>query len=182
MSSLARAIVALAPTKRRRFLWCAWWTGTPTVEDFRPPDAWGGGATSEAEARASEEGLARLRRAFERYRELILGSSYQQAFGGPHLEFHIGLAELSQNPFFPPVVETLLRAVPQSLRESEFNTLGEAELRDLTTLPILLKGVLTAEDALLAAERGVDGLIVSNHDGGAYGFRAAPDPPGLPGA
>lgn len=36
-------------------------------------------------------------------------------------------------------------------------------LRDLTTLPILLKGVLCAEDALLALEHGVDGLIVSNH-------------------
>lgn len=38
-----------------------------------------------------------------------------------------------------------------------------ARLRELTTLPILLKGVLAAEDALLALERGVDGLIVSNH-------------------
>jgi 4-hydroxymandelate oxidase len=38
-----------------------------------------------------------------------------------------------------------------------------ARLRDLTALPILLKGVLSAEDALLALERGVDGLIVSNH-------------------
>jgi 4-hydroxymandelate oxidase len=38
-----------------------------------------------------------------------------------------------------------------------------ARIRDLTALPILLKGVLAAEDALLALERGVDGLIVSNH-------------------
>jgi hypothetical protein len=50
VTSLARAIVALAPTKRRRLVWCAWWTGLPTVEEFRPPDAWGGGATSAAEA------------------------------------------------------------------------------------------------------------------------------------
>lgn len=50
MTSLARAIVALAPTKRRRLVWCAWWTGLPTVEEFRAPDAWGGGATSVAEA------------------------------------------------------------------------------------------------------------------------------------
>jgi 4-hydroxymandelate oxidase len=40
-----------------------------------------------------------------------------------------------------------------------------AWLRTLTTLPILLKGVLTAEDALLAVEHGVDGIIVSNHGG-----------------
>jgi 4-hydroxymandelate oxidase len=32
-------------------------------------------------------------------------------------------------------------------------------------LPILVKGILTAEDALLALERGVAGIIVSNHGG-----------------
>jgi 4-hydroxymandelate oxidase len=38
-------------------------------------------------------------------------------------------------------------------------------LRSITPLPILLKGILTAEDALLAVERGVDGIVVSNHGG-----------------
>lgn len=38
-------------------------------------------------------------------------------------------------------------------------------LRELTTLPLLVKGVLTAEDALAARERGVNGIIVSNHGG-----------------
>lgn len=38
-------------------------------------------------------------------------------------------------------------------------------LRSLTSLPILVKGVLTAEDALLAVERGVAGIVVSNHGG-----------------
>ena len=32
-------------------------------------------------------------------------------------------------------------------------------------LPLVLKGILTAEDALLGVERGVDGIIVSNHGG-----------------
>ncbi|KAL0131256.1 hypothetical protein PUN28_002670 [Cardiocondyla obscurior] len=36
-------------------------------------------------------------------------------------------------------------------------------LKKITTLPIILKGVLTAEDARLAVEIGVDGIIVSNH-------------------
>lgn len=40
-----------------------------------------------------------------------------------------------------------------------------AWLRSLTSLPILLKGILTAEDALLALEHGMDGVIVSNHGG-----------------
>jgi len=38
-------------------------------------------------------------------------------------------------------------------------------LRSITSLPILLKGILTAEDALLALEHGVAGIIVSNHGG-----------------
>src|SRR5581483_946323 len=37
------------------------------------------------------------------------------------------------------------------------------ELRGLTSLPIILKGILTAEDAAKAVEFGVSGIIVSNH-------------------
>jgi lactate 2-monooxygenase len=40
-----------------------------------------------------------------------------------------------------------------------------AFLRGLTDLPILLKGVLHADDARSAAEHGIDGLVVSNHGG-----------------
>lgn len=38
-------------------------------------------------------------------------------------------------------------------------------LRSLSPLPIVLKGVLTAEDACRARDRGIHGLIVSNHGG-----------------
>jgi 4-hydroxymandelate oxidase len=38
-------------------------------------------------------------------------------------------------------------------------------LRSLTKLPIVLKGILTAEDALLALEHDIQGIIVSNHGG-----------------
>jgi len=40
-----------------------------------------------------------------------------------------------------------------------------AWLRDLSSLPVLVKGVLTGEDAALAIDAGADGLIVSNHGG-----------------
>jgi lactate 2-monooxygenase len=40
-----------------------------------------------------------------------------------------------------------------------------AWLRELTSLPLLVKGVLTAEDAQRALDAGVDGIIVSNHGG-----------------
>ena len=38
-------------------------------------------------------------------------------------------------------------------------------LRQQTKLPILVKGVLTAEDARRALEHGIDGVVVSNHGG-----------------
>ena len=38
-------------------------------------------------------------------------------------------------------------------------------LQSITSLPVLLKGVLTAEDAHIALKHGVAGLIVSNHGG-----------------
>jgi isopentenyl diphosphate isomerase/L-lactate dehydrogenase-like FMN-dependent dehydrogenase len=38
-------------------------------------------------------------------------------------------------------------------------------LRDLTKLPLVAKGVLTAEDARMAIDAGFDGVIVSNHGG-----------------
>ncbi|CAN8270167.1 unnamed protein product [Cochlearia groenlandica] len=36
-------------------------------------------------------------------------------------------------------------------------------LRSITKLPILIKGILTREDALKAVEAGVEGIVVSNH-------------------
>ncbi|WP_018681760.1 alpha-hydroxy acid oxidase [Actinokineospora enzanensis] len=38
-------------------------------------------------------------------------------------------------------------------------------LRERSTLPLVLKGIMTAEDAELAVEHGVDGIVVSNHGG-----------------
>jgi isopentenyl diphosphate isomerase/L-lactate dehydrogenase-like FMN-dependent dehydrogenase len=40
-----------------------------------------------------------------------------------------------------------------------------AFLRECTDLPIVLKGIQSAEDALLAVEHGIEGVIVSNHGG-----------------
>ncbi|HTE16041.1 MAG TPA: alpha-hydroxy-acid oxidizing protein [Burkholderiales bacterium] len=43
-------------------------------------------------------------------------------------------------------------------------------LRDTTPMRMVLKGILTAEDAALAVQHGVDGIIVSNHGGhGGHG-------------
>ena len=53
-------------------------------------------------------------------------------------------------------------------------------LRGLTDLPLLLKGIVTAEDAARAVACGVDGIVVSNHggrqlDGAVPTLRALPE-------
>jgi len=58
VATLFRGVYSVTRTKRRRFLWCAWWTGEPTEEPFRPPDAWSGGARTAEEARALAERAA----------------------------------------------------------------------------------------------------------------------------
>jgi isopentenyl diphosphate isomerase/L-lactate dehydrogenase-like FMN-dependent dehydrogenase len=67
--------------------------------------------------------------------------------------------------------------IPGSLERRDFHaalgeivdpmlTWGDLEwLQERCPLPLLLKGILSAEDALLAAEHGAAGVIVSNHGG-----------------
>jgi isopentenyl diphosphate isomerase/L-lactate dehydrogenase-like FMN-dependent dehydrogenase len=45
-------------------------------------------------------------------------------------------------------------------------TWGDLEwLRGLSDMPLVIKGILTPEDARLAIEHGADGVVVSNHGG-----------------
>ena len=67
--------------------------------------------------------------------------------------------------------------IPVTLRREDFHTaLGSVVdatltwrdlewLRSCSPLPVVVKGILTAEDALLAAEHGAEGVVVSNHGG-----------------
>ena len=52
-----------------------------------------------------------------------------------------------------------------TLREANLNWEHIAWLKSLTDMPIFIKGVLRGDDARLAVEHGVDGIIVSNHGG-----------------
>jgi isopentenyl diphosphate isomerase/L-lactate dehydrogenase-like FMN-dependent dehydrogenase len=52
-----------------------------------------------------------------------------------------------------------------SLIESCLTWRDLERLRGMSDLPLLVKGVLTREDARLAADAGVDGIVVSNHAG-----------------
>jgi isopentenyl diphosphate isomerase/L-lactate dehydrogenase-like FMN-dependent dehydrogenase len=67
--------------------------------------------------------------------------------------------------------------IPQTLRREDFHralhavvdeslTWRDLEwLRSVCPLPLVIKGILTAEDALLAAEHGAAAVVVSNHGG-----------------
>jgi 4-hydroxymandelate oxidase len=57
---------------------------------------------------------------------------------------------------------------PASLSDVTDNSLTWRDLewlRTHTSLPIIVKGILTGEDAVLATEAGVEGIVVSNHGG-----------------
>ncbi|KAL1749052.1 FMN-dependent dehydrogenase-domain-containing protein [Schizophyllum fasciatum] len=47
-------------------------------------------------------------------------------------------------------------------------------LRKVSKLPIVLKGIQSVEDALLAAEAGVDGILISNHGGRQLDYSLPP--------
>ncbi|KAI0146189.1 glycolate oxidase [Xylariaceae sp. FL1272] len=47
-------------------------------------------------------------------------------------------------------------------------------LRETTKLPLILKGVQTVEDAVLAYDHGVEGIVLSNHGGRSLDFAQAP--------
>jgi 4-hydroxymandelate oxidase len=52
-----------------------------------------------------------------------------------------------------------------ALCDASFTWQGVSWLHALTRLPVLVKGILTPEDARLALEHGAAGMIVSNHGG-----------------
>ena len=71
-------------------------------------------------------------------------------------------------PAFVALAEASQAVSPEDISWAVDDTLTWDDLewlRSVTSLPVLVKGVLTAEDAELAAEAGVDGVVVSNHGG-----------------
>ncbi len=53
----------------------------------------------------------------------------------------------------------------KNTQSSNLNWEFVKRLRDSTKMKVVLKGILAYEDAILAADAGVDGIIVSNHGG-----------------
>jgi isopentenyl diphosphate isomerase/L-lactate dehydrogenase-like FMN-dependent dehydrogenase len=84
-----------------------------------------------------------------------------------------GCAQFFSDPVFrsrldrPPEEDLLAAAVAMLARFPNLDLTWDdvAWLRGETKLPLLVKGVLTAEDAVRAGDCGVDGIVVSNHGG-----------------
>jgi lactate 2-monooxygenase len=84
-----------------------------------------------------------------------------------------GCAQFFSDPVFrakldSPPEEDMLTAAATMLATFPNLGLTWADLgwmREQTALPLLVKGVLRGDDALLAREQGVDGIVVSNHGG-----------------
>ena len=70
---------------------------------------------------------------------------------------------IARKPMFTGLDVSEVRAV----QPPDMNWDVVKRLRDQTSMKIVLKGIVTREDAALALEHGVDGLIVSNHGGRA---------------
>jgi 4-hydroxymandelate oxidase len=60
---------------------------------------------------------------------------------------------------------TALSAFVASLMDQTLTWESVSWLRSISKLPVLVKGVLTPEDARLAVEHGCSGIVVSNHGG-----------------
>ena len=85
----------------------------------------------------------------------------------------MGVANYFQDPIFRALLEKTPEEDPGmatghflGVQTNPSLSWGDlAQLREMTSLPIVVKGVQHAEDAREAVARGVDGIVVSNHGG-----------------
>lgn len=93
---------------------------------------------------------------------------YIDDFGDPrylsaHADFHLSLADMSQNPFNVMLVNAAIRAVPQTLREREFNFPKSIDLQQL-------------RDSQVELHRGIlDAVAAGNPEGAKAALRAHMD-------
>lgn len=86
-----------------------------------------------------------------------------------------GVPKMVNYPDAPSIMAPRGKARREGRPRSDRNTWADLrELRRMWNGPLLLKGILHPEDAALAAECGVDGVIVSNHGGRNFDSSIAP--------
>lgn len=94
----------------------------------------------------------------------VLGVRDRQALGGFAIDSTVPIGAACE--VVPPAREPVLQGAQYRLRSdaaATWSVLGE--IHSITRLPVVVKGVLTAEDARLAIDHGVRGIVVSNHGG-----------------
>ncbi len=120
-----------------------------------------------AEAAGYEALVVTVDNAFPGWKPRDLQNAYLPAIEG------IGLANFFSDPVFREGLDGTPEDDPGPAIGKFIGTFGNPSLswddlewlRARTSLPILLKGVLHPDDAREARERGVDGVVVSNHGG-----------------
>lgn len=97
-----------------------------------------------------------------------LGRRERELRSGFGVPTHLSMANFRD----VPAAQNYRRAGPNALPDPKADMFDAgltwesiAWLRSVTSLPIIVKGILTAEDALLAAEAGAAAIVVSNHGG-----------------
>lgn len=98
------------------------------------------------------------------WRERDLAQAYLPFLQG------LGIANMISDPAFRAGLpdqnpEAAIRRFLQIFVDPGFSWEGMAFVRSLTDMPLLIKGITHPDDARLAAEAGVDGIVVSNHGG-----------------
>jgi GntR family transcriptional repressor for pyruvate dehydrogenase complex len=121
-----------------------------------------------AAQRATDAGIARLGELFELYREAIERRSFTLA-AKTNYDFHMELAQMTQNPFVAPMIDHLLRTVPFSLRESEFMLLADLTIDEIVGMEVdlhrdILEAIAahdsqTAQEAMMAHMRFEEDIV-----------------------
>ena len=101
------------------------------------------------------------------WRERDLASGYLPMFKGEGIGFYLSdpvfCSRLAASPEDDP--QAAIRAWAEGFSDLSQTWDDLAYLRECTSMPLVLKGILHPDDAVTAVRVGVDGIIVSNHGG-----------------
>ncbi|KAH9138916.1 hypothetical protein AeRB84_016806 [Aphanomyces euteiches] len=93
----------------------------------------------------------------------ILGNRQEDLRNGFKLPRHLKLANFTTGRHATAINEIGLSAYATELFDTNLTWQDVAWLKSITRLPIVVKGVLTPEDAIQACDVGCAGILVSNH-------------------
>ena len=83
---------------------------------------------------ATDEQLNRFGEAFAAYEKTISPGDFgDDQYMAAHHDFHLALADMTKNTFFVLLVDTLLQAVPETLRKREFELSDKVDLVEKQT-------------------------------------------------